>query len=192
MKKIIHWNAYPIFRLLLPYIGGIVAITGGNGFSPLLLRVLFLIGLLWIIVAYFFSEKGHFGMAMMVFWYVAGQFSAWKYDDRNSPQHFSRFCKPDSLIALRGIITDITEKLKYIRVTVQVKSVFNNKHAFTTDGNLSLQLKKDTTDSTLRYGDELAFCAKVSAVSAPMNPNSFDYERFLHYKNIHYQGFSEI
>jgi competence protein ComEC len=192
MRKIIHWNAYPILRLLLPYVGGIMTVAYGHGFSPMILPILFLLGLLWIIVAYFLPEKGHFGIAIMVFWYLTGQFFAWKHDDRNSPQHFSRFCKPDSLVALKGIVIDITEKLKYIRVTVQVKNVFNNERSLNTDGNLLLQLKKDTTNSTLHYGDELAFRAKVETVSAPMNPNSFDYQRFLHYKNIHYQSFSEI
>ena len=192
MRKIIHWNAYPILRLLLPYVGGILTVVYGNGFSSMMLHVLFLIGLLWIIVAYFFPEKGFFGMAIILLWYVIGQFSAWKYDDRNAPQHFSQFCKPDSLIALKGIIVDITEKLKYIRVTVQVKSVFDQERSFIADGNLLLQLKKDTTNSMLRYGDALAFRAKVEAIPARMNPYSFDYQRFWHYKNIHYQSFSEI
>jgi competence protein ComEC len=192
MRKIIHWNAYPILRLLLPYVGGILSVVSGNCFSSMMLHVLFLIGLLWVIVAYFFEEKGYFGIGIMMFWYIIGQFSAWKYDDRNSPQHFSRFCKPDSLVALKGIVVDITEKLKYIRVTVQVKNVFNNERSLTTDGNLLLQLKKDSTHSIVRYGDELAFRAKVEAVPAPMNPYSFDYQRFLHYKNIHYQSFTEL
>ncbi len=192
MRKIIHWNAYPILRLLLPYVGGIVTVVWGIGFQPMMLHALFLIGLLWVIVAYFFPEKGYFSMAIVLFWYVFGQFSAWKSDDRSSPQHFSSFCKPDSLVALKGIIVDITEKLKYIRVTVQVKSVFDNERSFIADGNLLLQLKKDITNSTLRYGDELAVRAKVEAIPAPMNPYLFDYQRFLHYKNIHYQSFAEI
>jgi competence protein ComEC len=171
---------------------GIMTMTCGGGFSPTILRVLFLVGLLWVVVACFFLGKGSFGVALMVFWYVAGQFSVWKSDDRNSPRHFSRFCKPDSLIAFKGIVTDITEKLKYIRITVQVENVFNHERSFTTDGNLLLQLKKDTTHSVFRYGDELAFYAKVEPVPAPRNPNTFDYQRFLHYKNIHYQSFLAI
>jgi competence protein ComEC len=173
-------------------VGGILTIVYGIGFSSMMLHVLCLIGLLWLIVAYFFPEKGFFGTAIVVFWYLIGQFSAWKCDDRHSPQHFSRFCKPDSLIAFKGIVVDITEKLKYIRVTVQVKNVFDSEHSFTTNGNLWLQLRKDTTNSMLHYGDELAFRAKVAVVSAPTNPYSFDFQRFLHYKNIHYQSFSEI
>jgi competence protein ComEC len=32
----------------------------------------------------------------------------------------------------------------------------------------------------------------VQPVPAPKNPNTFDYQRFLHYKNIHYQSFSAV
>jgi competence protein ComEC len=196
MKKIIHWNAYPILWLLLPYVGGIVTADCNNLLAPITFHVLFFTGLLWMIMAmtidHFFQKEGFFRLATMVFWFAAGGFSMWKADERNTNQHFSRFCVQDSLVVVNGIITDITEKLKHIQVTVRVKMVLNTTDLRATDGNLLLQLKKDTPVPKLRYGDELVFHAKVERIAAPKNPNTFDYQRFLHYKNIHYQSFGAI
>lgn len=57
------------------------------------------------------------------------------------------------------------------------------------NGNVILFLEPGALADSLRYGDRILFQAAVTPTEAPRNPEAFDYRRYLHYQNIHYQAF---
>ena len=56
-------------------------------------------------------------------------------------------------------------------------------------GNLLLFLNIDTITDKIRYGDRIGAYAMVQPCEGPKNPDAFDYRRYLHFQNIHYQAF---
>ncbi len=56
-------------------------------------------------------------------------------------------------------------------------------------GNLLLFLQIDPQSEALRYGDRVVIRATVRPTEPPKNPHVFDYSRYLHFQNIHFQAF---
>ena len=56
-------------------------------------------------------------------------------------------------------------------------------------GNLLLFLDPSPATDSIRYGDRLGIQGTVRPVEPPKNPHAFDYQRYLHFQNIHYQCF---
>ena len=58
-------------------------------------------------------------------------------------------------------------------------------------GNVLVYIRKDSTEKqTPQYGDVILLTSDINAVAATKNPDAFDFKKYLHRQNIHYQAFT--
>jgi competence protein ComEC len=90
-----------------------------------------------------------------------------------------------------GTVYEAPAQGQKIRIPVRIEGLRQpgSDHWLPATGNLMLFLEPGPDTEMLRYGDRLCFQAGVQATEGPKNPHAFDYSRYLHYKNLHYQAF---
>jgi competence protein ComEC len=82
------------------------------------------------------------------------------------------------------------KKPEWIKLEVAVDLIGDNSESLrNVSGNALLYLARDSISELLKYGDIIATKAALTQVDGPENPESFDYQRYLHFKNIHHQAF---
>lgn len=186
----------PALRLFVPYTLGIVlSFSFDIGWFWPVLWCLIAIGVFyWSIVTsieMFYTERvAHVAILMVLM--SLGYLFAWTAQELNHPNHFSYFIQDGDEVVFEGFIdSPIEPRERWTRFTFQVRAVQVEDeppvHAF---GNLQVYLDSIPADQTLEYGDHLVLRGKPNRIGSPSNPDAFDYGRYLHFQNIHYQLFT--
>ncbi len=189
-----NWRELPFVRLLLALVAGILTSFYFNFDHPGFIAVtLFLLMPVWLFkkMRGNFKTRWLFGAVGYIVLFWVGYHSAYLHDDRNSPGHFGHHISEKENILLGEVNDAPIKKGKWVRVKISVK-----KHGTATDslrdcdGNLLAYFSRDAASEAIEYGDILCFQARPTELDAPKNPHSFDYKRYLHFQNIHYQAFA--
>lgn len=104
--------------------------------------------------------------------------------------HFSHF-QTDQLI---GIIDDEpVEKDKTIRFPLKVICAIDTDFNQEVRGRLMVTIWKDSSyRQIINYGDQLQIKRKLMPISAPLNPNEFNYQKYMANKGIYQQAFLSV
>ena len=192
----INFKSIPFFRILFPYILGIVFFLKFNIIPNLHIVFLFSMSL-WIIafvVQFNYKEKGYFKKGTYIFFtnlllFVLAQEACFLYNAKNDNNHYSHYVssQPQSFIAIIDDIPVVTEK--FIKLSVSISTVEYSEAWHYTNGNTIIYLKNDSILKPA-LGNTLFLKAKFSYVNTPKNPNEFDYKSFLENKNIFHTVYS--
>ena len=129
-----------------------------------------------------------FGFVLSLVLVLAGYFHAVNHNELRQPGHFS-----ESVAAghyLTGVVYDAPGKGSRLKVPLRVESIGTSPGDLkAASGNLLLFLEITPATEALRYGDRLGIHATVLPTEPPRNPHAFDYGRYLHFQNIHFQAF---
>lgn len=185
----------PALRFLAPYAVGIfLSFNFDVGwFWPALWGLAAAGLLIWSIatkIEFFYTERvAHLSTLVMLV--SMGYVFGWAAQDLNHPNHFGRFIQSNEATLLVGHIDGPVEPgERWTRFTFQVQAVTAGSdqpvHAF---GKLQVYLDSVPDSAGLEYGQQLALKARINRVKGPSNPDAFDYGKYLHYQNIHYQAF---
>jgi len=191
----INWRAYPFVRLLLPLMVGIGAALWWD--IPLPGALFIHIGLLLAIVFLLFKNTNFrhrtiFGILTACTLLFVGYERTFQQHEQRQSDHFSHSLSEKNTLV--GTVTAMPEKGNWIKIRLSVQQNGGNSDtAVATSGNLLLYVEQDSASAALAYGDVLCLKnVRLSPVEGPKNPDAFDYQRYLHYKNIHYQAFVRI
>lgn len=184
-------HAAPFLRLLLPFVTGI-ALGGavdrpisGLGYGLALGGLLALL-LAWQNIAY--RYRWFFGVYMAFLLFAAGYFHTTQHHEMRQANHFAH--RLDSCRVLLGTVCESPNKGARLKVLLRVEAAGTAPAQLTTaTGTLLLFLKPDSAAQAIRYGNRLLVRAAVLPVEPPKNPHVFDYRRYLHFQNIHFQSF---
>ena len=182
---------YPVLKMLLPYLAGIlfsyfvisinlnvlifISICCSLLVISLFLRILFpLRGQLWASAALCFA-----------FFFLGALHTNVQYC---SP-HFSDIQKQveNSDFFTLQILENPVEKEK--SVCLNVNLVSDNQENFL-HTNAILYLKKDARSRQLRAGDYLVVHTRFSAISPPKNPYCFDYQKYMRRKSFFFTAYA--
>lgn len=183
----------PFFRLILPFIGGILcAMYAGVKVEFLLwtLPIIFVISILISRLKGHFSKRWMYGVLLTLLFFLLGFIRYNQTYELNSAQHFSHQILSKTSV-FEAEITDMPV-VKNERLKVQLKILktgSENKESVPADGNLLAYLDLDSLSQNLSYGDRIFFRGKPTQIRLPGNPVAFDYRKYLHTQNIHYQLF---
>ncbi|HKR06765.1 MAG TPA: ComEC/Rec2 family competence protein, partial [Bacteroidia bacterium] len=188
------WNQVPLFRLLLPFLAGILL----EIFYPLHNQIFLLIlpVLLSIVLLFTYNKKIYrkigirwiYGTALNLVILVIGATITFYNSDKNSKNHFSNL--PDTREYLGVLADQLHEKKNSYKTIVEIKSVRSVKGAWRhVNGNVLLYLEKDVSSAKLKYGDAIIFSAAPKEVELPKNPDEFNYKRFLSFHNVYHQAY---
>lgn len=89
-----------------------------------------------------------------------------------------------------GVVYDAPSKGARLKVPLRLEAAGSAPDSLQAcTGNVLLFLEITPESERLQYGDRLWVRAATPATMPPNNPNAFDYQRYLHFQNIHYQSF---
>lgn len=188
-----NWREVPFARLLLPFVTGILLAIYLPWQAP---TVYFAVGLLVItgLLIYLnitktdFRIRWAYGLAVSVFlawlgWQVTNQ-----YSELNYPDHFKPAIAEQNLVV--GTIAQMQPtSTGKARLQLRLEAIGEPEGALqSVSGNLLAYLDSSALYA-LNYGDRVSLVANITPIEPPKNPKAFDFKRFMHFKNIHYQTF---
>ncbi|MFN8304572.1 MAG: ComEC/Rec2 family competence protein [Saprospiraceae bacterium] len=179
----------PFLRLLFPFAAGLIAGARADAEPPGLAWALALLAVPILVLAPVSTAhraRWLFG-AFLGLWLFAAGFarSVW-YNELRCPDHFSH--RADTVRLLTGSICDAPARGARLKVRLQVDAAGADTLQ-PCSGYVLLLVETDSALPALAYGDRLAVRANLRALEPPKNPEAFDYGRYLHFQNIHYQAF---
>ena len=183
----------PFFRLILPLIIGILCAMYLNIDAEFLLWTLPIIFVFSVLISRLkghFSKRWMYGALLTLLFFLLGFIRFNQVYELSSAQHFSRQRLTKTSV-FEAEITDMPV-IKKERVKVQLKILkagHENAASATADGNLLAYIDLDSLSQSLSYGDRIIFQGKPTQIRPPGNPEAFDYRKYLHTQNIHYQLF---
>lgn len=182
----------PFVRLVVPFLvgialGSIVEVWIENLWLGLLAGGL---GILWLGGQKLsFRYRWVYGAAVGMWLLAAGYWHLLERDERRLPKHFTKVC-PDA-VAFVGIVNDAPDKGSKMKIHFRIESAAERPAEWRPcEGYLLLFLDPTPEAEALRYGDRIWVSARATPTEPPKNPRAFDYQRYLHYRNLHYQAFA--
>lgn len=186
-----NFRATPCLRLFIPFALGLVSGAWLDkpivGLGPVLALVACALPLL-ALQKFRYRHRWVFGAFCSLSLFAAGWFHVITYNELRQPGHFSEKIKDCHYLV--GTVYDAPGKGAKLKVPVRVEAVGRSLDSLEAAvGNLLLFLEITPETQALRYGYRVAVRATVRPSEPPKNPYAFDYGRYLHFQNIHFQSF---
>ncbi len=183
----------PFLRLIVPFALG-TALGGWLDQAPNCLYWLFYaavaLSLLLAIRRYQYRHRWFFGAVLHACLLLAGFILTVQHNELRRPDHFSAQKKSGGYFVCT--VYEAPSHGAKTKIPVRVEAMGAAPDSLTPmRGNLLLFLDPSPLADSIRYGDRLGIRAAVLPTEPPKNPHVFDYKRYLHYQNIHFQSFVE-
>ncbi len=184
-------NQSPVFRLLLPFLFGVVAMIC-YPFPVIYAVALFIVLLACYIIFQFipaiaasFKLRWLIGSTINGLFFLAGCYITWMNADLSNNLHFSY---SSGHLYTATVSEPPVYKEKTVKVIADVKSVKERDQLSNCTGKLLIYIP-NKGDVKLQYGDCFLFSAKTQRIAPPKNPEEFDYARYLSFHNIYHQAY---
>ncbi|MCR9053559.1 MAG: ComEC/Rec2 family competence protein [Phaeodactylibacter xiamenensis] len=189
-----NWRETPMLRLLLPTILGV-------GLARILPYWKLGLGLALVgIIALGFSRyrKWAFrfrwlpGAIITVVFTGLGLVLTVLHDTRSYAHHFQNQLREDHPAVLMGTVTEVVPAGQRLKVTLRTTATSDTTgHARPSAGKVLAYLDRPLPDASLVPGDRIMVRGKVQSVAPPLNPDQFDYRKYLAARDIHHQVFAD-
>ena len=188
----INWKEIPFMRILLPFMVGIIGAVYFDTAHWSIYGVTILLATFLLFFKYFIKNKySHpwgFGIASNLFLAFVGYLWCYHHNETRWQGHFQEQIQEENFII--GTVVNSPSNGAYINTHLEVQQIGQHPDSLTkTDGNLLVYFKSIDSTSNIQYGDVIAIKTKIQKAQTPNNPHAFNFKRYLHYQNIHYQAF---
>lgn len=148
------------------------------------LQILFFSLLGSLILLFFLRRRRGFELGLLVFFFFTGVTSVVLGDDRNFDSYFDKHICPNSIqtFVIRKVLQSGGNFDTYEANVHKVNNV-------RTTGKVRIYVKKDSIEIKLRVGQIVCAKSAFVPITAPLNPNQFDYRNYLSKQGIHWQVF---
>jgi competence protein ComEC len=180
----INWHESPFFRAVFALILGII--SASFFLPPWYLLSAFSI-VTTIIFLFSFNKKEYrwrwiSGGASVVFFYTIGFFAVAFHDNSNDKNFIAQFLHEKQQANIVGIVSELPEAGKNTKITVDVFSINDTS----TKARVLLYMKPTEYSKNVEYGDVISFTGYVNPIRISKNPETFDFQRYMKYHNIHH------
>jgi competence protein ComEC len=186
----------PFVRLLLPLVLGIFVAIQVEKYHPSVLIVFMLSGGVMAYVStksQSFRFRWAYGILLNFLLFLFGYLFTYNYGSKSHPQYLGSLIDSTSQYQLIGVVTDQPVKKEWIKVRLRAKVIFTPEGIpQKVEDGLMLYVQADSLSLRLEYGDEILVRTGLKPIDHPKNPNAFDYRRYLHLQDIHYQAFVRV
>lgn len=189
----INWRATPMIRICLAFITGILLAMLWPARSVFFAALLSLVPSLCILLVLALSSQTFryrwlYGLVVFLAFSAMGYALAYLFDERLQNDHFTKY--PASIEAYVGAIQKIEPTEKRLRLFLSTEALIDSTgKRIRASGNILAYLPIDMASRQLKYRDKILLKGSIQPVPGALNPKAFDYARYLHLKNIHYQLF---
>lgn len=185
-----HWSAYPFLRIAVAWICGILLGTGLNSGREILFALVLFAGLAAVLL-FSLTRKSRFyrwnpalGIVILSGIMIAGAYHSFQNNAQNDPDHLL-YAKPFSWYA--GEICDATEKTnRFDKVPVRISHIRTEQGWKKATGTALVYFPEGLG---FRYGDHVVVRGVPNKIAPPLNPNEFDYQKYLARQNIFHSHF---
>ncbi len=178
----------PFFRLILPFILGIIyKINYPFPIKHLSIALLSII-VLTLIYGFFYNRKSdyHKRWVMGSLVYVSLFFTGIMvtFIQTQNDNQFS-----ESNIFIGRLLEPVKETEKSIKIILEIKEYQSDSVWTSSSEKVIIYAEKDSLSKLLAYGDLITFKSRFNAIKNYGNPDEFDYKKYLANKNIHFQTY---
>ena len=184
------WGKYPFLRILWPFALGIWCFVSFPTFRLMPSALIFIALALFFIavLASRFCTKPRlnwiFGVVISCYLFCAGYAMTQAHDVSIQKTYFRNF-EADANCYVARVYDCPTEKENSLKVILDLDSQYSDSSELrTVSGKVMAYFQKSDAAMQLRYGDLIAFPLPIGEVSAPKNPEEFDYRDYLFRKSI--------
>ena len=188
------WRPYPLLRLIIPFLSGIVIGICLPVFSAIPTPVYVLIPLISFFLImlskryYGFRFRYFTGLLLFVFFIFTG------YELSHSA--ITKLCRQKSSPQDGFYLLELTEqpvvKSSYMRIFCKARYKRDQEAKWIpVTGNYLLNMKMNVSQRPLFYGDILVVKTNWQEIRNTANPNCFNYSEYLSRRGIHYQAWVE-
>jgi competence protein ComEC len=190
-----YWSRFPVFRILIPFAAGIITAIYFE-ISILTWSITTLVALL---IAFQFALRNYAtgkyaqrwlaGIPFYTCFFGLGICILWLNKPINYSNHFS-FEKSECYFTVMVTEPPVKTKSGYrVKTVVQNQQIEGVWHGCR--GNLLLYIHDSSGTFNASRNDILLVKCKPISIPPAMNPNAFDYRKYLESKGINYQSFLE-
>ncbi|OQY05758.1 MAG: hypothetical protein B6I20_00585 [Bacteroidetes bacterium 4572_117] len=178
----------PFFRLIVPFIIGIIYKIKFPFPYQYLYAGLILVVASTILYGYYYNKKTNYhkrwvmGFLISLSLFLAGAMTVSIQNKTNN-----NFSSANKFTA--KLIEPIKETKKSIRLILEIENYLSDTVWVASNEKVIVYAKRDSLSALLKYGDLITFNADFKAIKNSGNPNEFDYKEYLANKNIHYQTY---
>ncbi|MCF8461844.1 MAG: ComEC family competence protein [Flavobacteriales bacterium] len=186
------WNSFPMLRLVLPFMAGIILFSflleGAELGLNLILSGLFLafVLIVFLVMAHANGRRPHlFGVFLMPLLFLLGSLLTISV---------SNYVFPDALNGKRLGATNqvflarVSEEPQVRQKSVKVVADLEDR-AETMNGKALLYFQDDSASTIPKYGEELLIGTQLQPILEVGNPNEFNYPRYLRFHDILFRGY---
>ena len=196
----INWREIPFVRLFLPFALGIVVAEYGRVLPPLWTNAMLCLSILCTIFLTTrrveFRQRWLFGIPLSIGLFLFGLQAVFYRNELNEDRHFKQFLNENlkSEQIIFATVTDFSERPNNYRLTLSCQKMGTATDSLNDCvGNALVYIRKDSSvKQAPQYGDLILIKSKLRAVEPLKNPDAFDFQKYLHQQNIHYQAFATL
>jgi competence protein ComEC len=187
-----NYRSVPFLRFVVPFLIGIAwaahrdqAVQGlGLALALGLLLALALAGM-----RYAYRYRWVYGAFLALMLLGGGYYRTASHNELRQPGHFAQHLG-DAAQYVLGTVYEAPSRGSKLKIPLRVEAIGPGPDSLRgATGNLLLFLDIGSGADSLRYGDRVGLRATLRATEPPKNPDAFNYKRYLHFQNIHYQAF---
>ncbi len=185
-----NWHQYPLLRLLIPYLTGVLVAVNLNLPANTELICLLSISILFAIflaISFLPHALDHFlGIAVGLLFISLGVLRTFQHCEVYSENHFKKYIDSSNIII--AILSEpVSEKPNSIKAILGLKAILHDNKWIKCSGRLMCYFKKDSLADQLKRGDEIILSSNIKNIAHPSNPGEFNYQKYLFNRNIFQQ-----
>lgn len=177
---------FPLARISLFFILGIVIAFYAKPFPNLVFTALFLSFLLFCIAFFVaqrnFIQKFYFGLSVYLLSFIAGSTTQIVHTDYFQKNNYIHFCKTP--FQVHTLEVTLREKLKSSSFNDRYVALVKHMDDKERSGKILVNIEKNNLKSDFEIGANLQVKCAIYQSNPPKNPNQFDYGNYLANKSI--------
>lgn len=186
---VMNWNKYPFLRLLIPLAVGILlrdAIGSVDCDWTLLFVILIALLCAEIILSRLLKTYRYrwlFGVQTMLVFAFLGYYRSCLQDVTAKKDYYGERAGASGCYMAR-VYDPPTEKDKSVKVLLELVGYKNDSTETKVSGKVMAYFQKSEESMDLKYGDLLFFSVPIEEIPPPLNPEEFDYRKYLERRGV--------
>jgi len=184
-------HLYPMVRILLPFMAGIIVCIAISATIeiPLVIWINLLLFSIAAGLIHFnklqFVSRWLFGVIVSLFLFVTGYNSVILHKEILRSDHFANIQTKGVFIAT--VNEPLQEKDHSYKTILRVKGIKKGNKIFEAEGRVLTYFAKDSTNKPPSEGSLITISADIQPIGPPQNPGSFDYQKYMANNNVYHQ-----
>ena len=182
---------YPMVRLLIPFLSGILIAFRTNLTDSIDITVLIVFLSIYLLDHFFNRRYGlrwFTGLIIYVMMFLCGVCLTGLKMHHQYAGPGNRLTDNGQAIFAGMVSEPVQEKAKTCKTILTLQACYNDS-LMPADGKVLAYFRKDSLACSLEYGDMILFSTRIQEVEGPKNPEEFDYKKYLSTRSVHLMCF---